>query len=398
MQAYHFDEIIDRQGTNSINAGSYREFLLGGAKLPWKEEEIIRMWVADMEFAVPEVILDAIRRRVDRRIFGYTKILDPGYYEAFEAWNRNRYGWTFPKDHLVTSPGIVPALFQLPAMMTEPDEKILIMTPSYAPFKGAADFNGREAVYSALISEDQHWSMDLEDLRRKAADPKTTLCIFCNPHNPTGRSWSREELEAFSEIMRNENMWVISDEIHCDLLRSGRRHIPLGSVLGDYTRLVTCMAPTKTFNLAGMMISNLIIPDETLRSEWTQKNLTSENPLSIAAAQAAYGQGEDWLKALQLYLDDNFRFVKAFLDEHLPLTRFRIPEATYLAWVDLSAYLPGDLESIPLFFAEKAGVILEDGRMFVDNADGHVRLNLACPRAVLEKGLARIHQALTSDH
>lgn len=398
MQAYHFDEIIDRQGTNSINAGSYREFLLGGAKLPWKEEEIIRMWVADMEFAVPEVILDAIRRRVDRRIFGYTKILDPGYYEAFEAWNRNRYGWTFPKDHLVTSPGIVPALFQLPAMMTEPDEKILIMTPSYAPFKGAADFNGREAVYSALISEDQHWSMDLEDLRRKAADPKTTLCIFCNPHNPTGRSWSREELEAFSEIMRNENMWVISDEIHCDLLRSGRRHIPLGSVLGDYTRLVTCMAPTKTFNLAGMMISNLIIPDETLRSEWTQKNLTSENPLSIAAAQAAYGQGEDWLKALQLYLDDNFRFVKAFLDEHLPLTRFRIPEATYLAWVDLSAYLPGDLESIPLFFAEKAGVILEDGRMFVDNADGHVRLNLACPRAVLKKGLARIHQALTSDH
>lgn len=398
MQAYHFDEIIDRQGTNSINAGSYREFLLGGAKLPWKEEEIIRMWVADMEFAVPEVILDAIRRRVDRRIFGYTKILDPGYYEAFEAWNRNRYGWTFPKDHLVTSPGIVPALFQLPAMMTEPDEKILIMTPSYAPFKGAADFNGREAVYSALISEDQHWSMDLEDLRRKAADPKTTLCIFCNPHNPTGRSWSREELEAFSEIMRNENMWVISDEIHCDLLRSGRRHIPLGSVLGDYTRLVTCMAPTKTFNLAGMMISNLIIPDETLRSEWTQKNLTGENPLSIAAAQAAYGQGEDWLKALQLYLDDNFRFVKAFLDEHLPLTRFRIPEATYLAWVDLSAYLPGDLESIPLFFAEKAGVILEDGRMFVDNADGHVRLNLACPRAVLEKGLARIHQALTSDH
>lgn len=398
MQAYHFDEIIDRQGTNSINAGSYREFLLGGANLPWKEEEIIRMWVADMEFAVPEVILDAIRRRVDRRIFGYTKILDPGYYEAFEAWNRNRYGWTFPKDHLVTSPGIVPALFQLPAMMTEPDEKILIMTPSYAPFKGAADFNGREAVYSALISEDQHWSMDLEDLRRKAADPRTTLCIFCNPHNPTGRSWSREELEAFSEIMRKENMWVISDEIHCDLLRSGRRHIPLGSVLGDYARLVTCMAPTKTFNLAGMMISNLIIPDETLRSEWTQRNLTSENPLSIAAAQAAYGQGEDWLNALQLYLDDNFRFVKAFLDEHLPLTRFRIPEATYLAWVDLSAYLPGDLESIPLFFAEKAGVILEDGRMFVDNADGYVRLNLACPRAVLEKGLARIHQALTSDH
>ena len=395
MKQYNFDEIIDRQGTNSINVEAYGEKLLEGAELPWKEEDIIRMWVADMEFAVPEVILEAMRKRIDRKIFGYTGVFDSNYYETFADWNKKRYGWEFPEEHLVFSPGIVPALLQLPAMIMEPDEKILIMTPSYGPFKTAGDFNRREVVCSSLINKDHFYTMDFDDLREKAADPKTTVCILCNPHNPTGRAWSKEELKIFADIMRKENMWVISDEIHGDLLRSGLRHIPLATIMEDYSRLITCMAPSKTFNLAALMVSNLIIPDEKLRTKWNNRTLVKENALGIVAAQAAYSQGEDWLKALQAYLDENFRFAKEFLDEHLPLTNFRIPEATYLAWVDLGPYLPEDVDNIILFFAEKVGVILEDESMFVQDAKGFVRLNFACPKAMLKEGLERIHRALT---
>jgi len=397
MKQYNFDEIIDRKGTNSINVEAYGEKLLQGAELPWKEEEIIRMWVADMEFAVPEVILEAMHKRIDQKIFGYTGVFNSNYYDTFVAWNKKRYGWEFPEKHLVFSPGIVPALLQLPAMIMKPDEKILIMTPSYGPFKTAGDFNRREVVYSPLINKDNFYTMDFDDLREKAADPKTTVCILCNPHNPTERAWSKEELKIFADIMRKENMWVISDEIHGDLLRRDLQHMPLGTIMGEYSRLITCMAPSKTFNLAGLMISNLVIPDEKLRTIWNNRNLVMENPLSIVAAKAAYSQGEDWLKALQAYLDENFRFAKEFFDKHLPLTNFGIPEATYLAWVDLGPYLPEDLDNIILFFSEKAGVILEDESMFVQDAKGFVRLNFACPKAILKEGLERIHRALLEE-
>lgn len=395
MKQYDFDEIIPREGTNSINYEGYTGWLIPeGEKLPYTRDEIVRLWVADMDFAAPEVVIDAIKRRLDRRIFGYTRVFDPGYYQSFAQWNQQRYGWNFPKEHLVTSPGIVPALYQLPAIMTRPDEKILIMTPSYAPFKGAGDHQGREVVYSRLLQKDGEYSMDLEDLRAKAADPRTTLCIFCNPHNPTGRVWTPDELEGFAAIMKKEKMWVISDEIHCDLLRTGVQHTPLAKVMGGYDRLVTCMAPTKTFNLAGLMISNLIIPNEQLRAQWAKVNLMGENPLSIAGAQAAYAHGGPWLEQLQVYLDDNFIFLRDYLAKHLPKARFRIPDATYLAWVDLSEYLPRDTASVALYFARGAGVILEDATMFVDNGEGHVRLNLACPRKVLAEGLDRMARLL----
>lgn len=395
MKQYDFDEIIPRAGTNSINYEGYEGWLLpADEKLPWSREQIIRLWVADMDFAVPDVVLDAIRQRLDQRILGYTGLFDPGYFEAFAAWTKSRYDWSFPAHHLVTSPGIVPALFTLPDLIMAPDEKILILTPSYAPFQGAGDRTGREVVWSRLLNRDGHFTMDFADLREKAADPKTTLCIFCNPHNPTGRAWSREELETFAGIMKQEKMWVISDEIHCDLLRTGGRHIPLAKVMTGYDRLVTAMAPTKTFNLAGLMISNLIIPDDRLREAWKQRSFGSENPLSIAGAQAAYREGGPWLAQLQTYLDDNFIFLRQYLQEHLPKAVFRIPEATYLAWVDLSAYRSGDVPLSAQDFARRAGVILEGEDQFVDNGRGFVRLNLACPRSVLAEGLDRITAAV----
>ena len=279
-----------------------------------------------------------------------------------------------------------------------PGEKVLILTPSYAYFKHAADYNGRELVCSSLIRrEDGSYTMDLEDLQRKAADPKTTLCIFCNPHNPTGRVWTREELEAFGRICEQNGLWVISDEIHCDLLRRGRRHTPLGKVLPDYERLITCMAPSKTFNLAGMMFSNVLIRSGQLLETWKSRHYDFENPLSIAAAQAAYTCGEEWLEQLTDYLDGNFAFMDTYFRRHLPKARFCISEATYLAWVDVSAYLPEDAGFLPLYFANGAGVLLEGGDMFVADSDGYIRLNLACPRRVLETGLERICRLLNSE-
>lgn len=396
---YDFDEVIDRRGTNAMNTDGFRQYIFhdDNIQFPCADDEFIRMWVADMEFATPDVVIDAMRRRLDRRIFGYTKVFDPEYYEAFVGWTRRHYGWTFERRHLVTSPGIIPALYELVGYICKPDEKVLIVTPSYAYFKHAADFNGRELVCSALKNEDGYYTMDFDDLRRRAADDKTTLCIFCSPHNPSGRVWSEDELRSFGRICIDNGLWVISDEIHCDLLREGKRHIPLAGLFPGYSRIVTCMAPSKTFNLAGLMFSNVIIPDERLMAVWKARHYDFENPLSIAAAQAAYLHGEEWLDQLKLYLDRNFEFTGEYLRAHLPRAKYRASEATYLAWVDINAYLPKDPDLfLPRFFAEKAGVLLEGGNMFVANSDGFIRLNLACPRKTLESGLQRICGALTA--
>ena len=295
------------------------------------------------------------------------------------------------------SNGIIPALYELVNYICKPDEKVLFLTPSYAYFKYAADFNERGYMCSDLKSEDGRYHIDFDDLAGKAADEKTALFILCNPHNPSGRVWSENELRRMAEIIENNHMWVISDEIHCDLLRRNQKHIPLGKVMPDYGRLITCMAPSKTFNLAGMMISNIIIRDEELRKIWLSRHYNFDNPLSIAAAQSAYEKGEPWLEELQLYLDENFRFVGEYLAEHLPRAKYRISEATYLAWVDLSGYFEPD-EHLPKFFAYKAGVLLEGGNMFVQNSEGFIRLNLACPKATLAEGLRRICEAVNTKH
>ena len=400
MRKYNFDEIIDRRHTNAMNTDGFREYIFHAGPdmtFPYADEDFVRMWVADMEFATPDVILDQIKARLDRRILGYTKVFDPAYYEAFSGWTARRYGFHFPKEELMTSPGIIPALYELVGYICKPGERVLILTPSYAYFKHAVDFNGRELVCSDLIEQDSYYTMDWEDLRKKAADKRTTLCIFCNPHNPTGRVWTPEELRIFGEICVENDLWILSDEIHCDLLRRGKQHTPMGKILPDYTKLVTCMAPSKTFNLAGMMFSNVLIRDEALRKAWKARHYDFENPLSIAAAQAAYQYGEEWLDQLVDYLDGNFAFMQDYFREKLPKARFTISEATYLAWIDVSWYLPEECEFLPLYFANGAGVLLEGGNMFVANSDGYIRLNLACPRSILATGLERICRLLNSE-
>lgn len=361
---------------------------------PYADDEFIRMWVADMEFATPQVIIDAVKARLDRRIFGYTRVFDPEYYSTFARWTEERYQWHFEKEHLVTSNGVIPALYEMVGYICKPDEKVLFVTPSYAYFKYAADFNKRDYVYSDLVNNDGY-TIDFEDFEAKASDVKTTLCIFCNPHNPSGRVWTPEELKRVGDICIRHNLWIISDEIHCDLLRIGMAHTPLAKLFPDYDRLITCMAPSKTFNMAGFMMSNIIIPNIALRSIWKERHYNFDNPLSIAATQAAYAYGADWLDQMRAYLDENFKFTGDYLAEHLPQAKYRISEATYLAWVNIGGYLP-DEENLPLFFANNAGVLLEGGNMFVANSEGYIRLNLACPRSVVQEGLRRICAAINN--
>lgn len=397
---YNFDEIIERRHTNALNTDGFRGYIFhadDSMKFPYADDEFIRMWVADMEFATPDVVIDGIKERLDKRIFGYTRVFGNDYFNAFRAWCERRYGWTFPREQLVMSNGIIPALFELVDYICAEDEKVMFLTPSYAYFKYAADASHKEIVCSDLVYENGRYVVDYEDLEKKAADAKTKLFIFCNPHNPTGRVWTEEELSKIAAIMEKHDMWVISDEIHCDLLRCGKQHIPMGKVMTDYDKLITCMAPSKTFNMAGLMLSNVLIRNPEMRAIWLDRHYNFDNPLSIAAAQAAYEKGEPWLKELCEYLDANFAFTKQYLAEHLPKAKMIDSEATYLAWVDLTEYFEPD-EELPLFFAYEAGVLLEGGNMFVQHSDGFMRLNLACPRATLTEGLRRICEAVNEKH
>ena len=397
---YNFDEIVNRKNTNAMNTDGFRSYIFHAGpekKFPFKDDEFIRMWVADMEFATPPAICQAIKERVDRRIFGYSMVFDSGYYKALNRWCQKLYDWHFPKEELVFSAGVIPALYELVGELVGSEGKMLIITPSYGFFKHAADYNGAQLVRSSLRRDDKgHFSLDLDDFEKKAADTQMRLILWCNPHNPTGRMWTREELEQVGEIARKHNLWLISDEIHCDLIRQGKKHIPMGKIMPDYPRLITCMSASKTFNMAGFMFANIIIRDETVRQKFcaNDKNIGFVNPLSIAAHQAAYEQGAEWLNQLKTYLDQNFQYLDQYLKHNLPQAVFEIPEATYLAWVDLSAYL-GDVSNLPLFFANEAGVLLEGGDdLFVGNASGYIRLNLAMPRATIQKGLEQINQAI----
>ncbi len=393
---YNFDKIIDRQHTNALSVEGYNDYLFGGIdnlNLPYTAEELVKMWVADMAFEIAPEILDALKKRIDHGILGYTMVFDNQYPDAFLNWTKSRYDWEFDKAHLRNSQGVIPALYALIDYICKPNKKVLIMTPSYAFFKHAADYNKVELVYSDLIYEDGNYTMDFADIEQKTAAEDVALCIFCNPHNPTGRVWKTDELKRFGEICLANDVMIISDEIHCDILRIDQKFTPLAKLFPDSDQIITCMAPSKTFNLAGILFANVIIPNEALRAEWKKHHLGIENPLSLTAAQAAYEHGQNWLDELTIYLDNNFDFLQDFLKTHLPKAKFKVPEATYLAWIDVNAYFPKG-ENLTLFFAEKAGVLLEGGNMFVSNADGFIRLNLACPNAILEEGLKRIKAAI----
>ena len=352
---YNFDEIIDRKGTNALNTDGFRGYIFhaGPEKVfPYKDDEFVRMWVADMEFGVAPEILDELRKRIDRRIFGYTGVYTHDYYNSFSKWCKEHYDWSFPEEELCFTPGIIPALYQLTETLCNKDEKVLMNTPAYGYFLHSAEYAGVDVLHSPLKKKpDGTFELDYENFEQQCANPQCKMVFWCNPQNPTGRMWTEEELRRIAAIVEKYNLWIVSDEIHCDLIRCGRKHIPMAKVMTDYPKLITCMAPSKTFNLH---------------------------------------------EELKQYLDANFAFVKDFFDKNLPDAVMYIPEATYLAWVDLSKCLP-DVEDLPDFFANKAGVLLEGGNsLFVGNAAGYIRLNLAMPRSILKIGLERMRDTINA--
>lgn len=401
---YNFDEIIDRRNTNALNTDGFRGYIFhaGPEKVfPYKDEEFVRMWVADMEFGVAPEILDEMRKRIDRRIFGYTGVYDSGYYQSFQKWCLDHYGWEFPQEQLCFTPGIIPALYQLVESLCAADEKVVLNTPAYGYFLHAAEYSKVDVLLSPLKKNEKgEFSVDYENFEKQCADPKAKLVFWCNPQNPTGRVWTKEELSKVAAIVEKYNLWIISDEIHCDLVRQGNRHTPMAMVMTDYPKLITCMAPSKTFNMAGLGFSNIIIRDPATRALFKDRDklFGMVNPMSLTAAKAAYDKGQAWLDELKAYLDGNFAFVKHFLDENLPDAVMNISEATYLAWVDLSKCIP-DVEDLPGFFANNAGVLLEGGNgLFVGNAEGYIRLNLAMPQSIIKTGLERMRDAINQHH
>lgn len=401
---YNFDEIINRAGTNSVSQEGWKRIKFSSvdeAAFDYPPEEMIRMWVADMEFATPPPILDAIRARLDQRLLGYSQIYDPAYYSTLVRWFATRHGWEIDPDTVVSTPGIVPALNRLVPMLVGRDERILICTPSYAPFQRAGDLHNREVLTSKLVRQGNRFIMDMADLEAKITNPahRVKVFILCNPHNPTGRAWSDDELRHLGELCFKHDVWIISDEVHCDLLRIGVQHTPLMRIFPHESRIIACISPSKTFNLAGNLLAHLVIKEPAVRRAWLRQYGEVLSPLSIAAVQAAYGDCGPWLDDMRRYLDDSFRLFETLLATRLPLARFAIPEATYLAWVDLSAYARklAAGQDFATLFATKAGVLVEDQSSFVRDGEGYVRMNLACPQSLIKTAVARIDRVLAAE-
>jgi len=390
---YDLHKFVDRTGTNSIKWEFMKIFD------PEVAEGTIPMWVADMDFPCADPILKALHRRVERRIFGYSTYRTAEYFRAVCGWYQHRFNWYVNSADIVYSPGVVPALAYLLDILTKPGDGVIIQRPVYAPFSDVIKSRGRSIVNNALINRSGYYEMDFADLEKKAADPNVKVMLFCSPHNPVGRVWKEGELRRLGQICLRNNLIIISDEIHYDLVRRGTKHIPLVTLFPDRKkRIITATAPSKTFNLAGMHLSNIIIHDAGIRQKWRkyvsgQLRITTPDPLSIVATQAAYYLGEDWLEEVIAYLDANLLFLETFFKKHLPKAKYTPLEGTYLAWIDFGAYGYTREELKKLF--REAKVLVEEGTIFGDEGAGFVRINVACPLAILKEGLERIVGAIT---
>lgn len=385
---YDFDKLYDRRRTGSIK-WDFNQKIFG-------REDILPLWVADMDFLAPEAVVEALVSRAKHGIYGYTDGMDE-YYDSLTAWMEEQHGWQIQRDWIVFSPGIVPALNELVRALTKPGEKILLQSPVYPPFFQAIKNHGREVVNSQLNLVNGRYTMNFDDLEEKFASG-VKMMIFCSPHNPVGRVWMREELERLGQLCLTYDVLVISDEIHCDLIYDGYRHIPFASLSSELaSHSIVCTAPSKTFNLAGLQTSNLIIPNKKYREAYKSSvNLTGihhPNVFGITALETAYRQGREWLNQLMHYLQGNLELLTLFFARELPQIGVTHPEGTYLVWLDFRALglEPKDLQE---FLVHKAGVGLNAGFGFGPGGEGFERINIGCPRSVLEEGLGRIKTAI----
>lgn len=383
------DQIVSRQDTHSAKWEFYQ--LMN----PKADDTCIPLWVADMDFPCSDNIVNSLHQRVDKRIFGYSAHMTGEFFRAICGWFQHRFGWYINSRDIVVSFGVVSALGCLVKILTEQGDNVLIQQPVYYPFMSMIRNNGRNVVANQLITDgDGYYTIDFEDFERKAALPQTKLFILCSPHNPVGRVWTREELRQMTSICVKYGVKIVSDEIHCDLARCGVQHLPLPVACPEHkNQMIICTAPSKSFNIAGLHASYIVIRDEEIRIKWKelmtkQLGMDMMASLSITATEAAYFESEEWLDEVRSYIDENLKFMKDYLAVHAPKVKFCIPEATYLTWLDVSAY---GVESRPLWneLASEGKVLLESGTLFGPQGEGFIRLNAASPRPILEEAIKR---------
>ncbi|MCR8642686.1 pyridoxal phosphate-dependent aminotransferase [Paenibacillus sp. N1-5-1-14] len=390
---YDFDKIVDRSCSHSVKFES---------KLCNQiSEEAIPMWIADMDFEVAPPIAEAIRKRADHAVFGYSKC-SAEYFESVVNWMRDRHNWTITSEWIATAPGVVPALnFAVRAFLNSGD-KVIIQQPVYYPFMRVVESNGFEYVNNELEFKHDRYEINFEDFEHKARDPRTKMFILCNPHNPIGRVWSKEELSRLANICLANDVLIISDEIHHDLVFPSRgiKHIPMASLSSAISkRTITCTAPNKSFNIAGLQSANIIIEDPILRQgfvdEINKTGVGSFNPFALVAAEAGYREGGDWLDAAIDYIEGNKQYVMKFVEEKLPNIRVLDSEATFLLWIDFRD-LGLDQWELQQFLRHKALVWLDSGFVFGESGSGFERMNIACSRHIVEEAMNRIERAVKS--
>ncbi len=382
MSTFDFDTVINRRGTNS-----YKWDIV-------KEEDVIPLWVADMDFKAAPAILEALKKRVEHGVFGYTLVPD-SYYEAIINWFARRHNWQIDRSWIIYTTGVVPAVSCAIKALTLPGEKVLIQTPDYNCFFSSIKNNGCEVAENELVRRGDSYEVDFEDFERQCADEKTAVFLLCNPHNPAGRVWTKEELEHMNDICLAHGVRVISDEIHCELVMPGHRFMPFAAI-SDTCRdnSVVLNSPTKAFNIAGLQIANIICADPAMRRRIDRAVNINEvcdvNPFGVVALQAAYNESEEWLDSLNHYIWGNYLALKEFIAKELPRLEVTRLEGTYLAWVDIKA--------TGLTSDEAYGKLMKEGRVYVNSGtmygrragEGYLRINLACPRATLLEGMKRM--------
>ncbi|MFT0671165.1 MalY/PatB family protein [Bacteroides hominis] len=382
---YDFDEIISRRNSNSYKWDAVME------------EGVLPMWVADMDFRTAPAVVEVLRKRMDHGIFGYTKV-PPVYYDAIINWFTRRHGWQIDRDWIIYTSGVVPALSAIIKALTVPGDRVLVQTPVYNCFFSSIRNNGCEIVANPLVYTNGTYRIDFDDLARKATDPKVKLLLLCNPHNPVGRVWTQAELMCIGEICLRNDVLVVADEIHCELVYSGHTYIPFASISDDFrNRSVTCTSPSKAFNLAGLQIANIFAADESVRVKIDKAINLNEvcdvNPFGVEALVAAYNDGEEWLEELKCYLSDNYVYMRTFFNKYLPQFPVVKLEGTYLVWVDCSVLNRSSKEIAEILLkAEKLWI--NEGSMYGEAGEGFIRINIACPRQILIDGLNRLKRGL----
>ena len=385
---YNFDEIVDRSNTSCIKWDYVKEFL--------GEDNLLPMWVADMDFKTPDFIIKAVKERANHEIFGYS-MRPQGYYQSIVDWVRNRHSWEIEKDWIVFSPGVVPALNMAVLAFTQPGDEIIVQPPVYFPFFTAVTDHNRKLIYNQLKLENGHYTINFDDLKRKITS-QTKMIILSNPHNPVGRAWTEGELKELAEICVKNKILILSDEIHSDLVFKPHRHNVLANLSDEIAdNTLTMMAPSKTFNLAGMSTSSVIISNPELRKTFKatldKLHLGLGNIFGAVASEAAYTNGNDWLDQMLDYVKGNVDYVDEFLKSHLPQVKMVQPEATYMVWLDFRK-LKLSRKELNELILQKAKLGLNDGEVFGPGGEGFHRMNLACPRSYVETAMNQLKAAV----